>query len=172
MPSVWKRLVSFFLPVTVIVVVPTLLELKWPDSDILTLDRSWLKPALSAVAVSFILLGSTLMYKTIKLFHQVGKGTLAPWNATKHLVVLGPYRYVRNPMISGVLMNLLGLAIILNNKWVLLWAAFFFILNTVYFVVYEEPDLEKKFGDEYRQYKKKVRRWLPRIKPFIPTAST
>ena len=113
-----------------------------------------------------ILTGLTVMVLTIASFIRIGKGTLAPWSPTKKLVIKGLYRHVRNPMILGVLTVLLGEALSLWSKNILIWAGAFFLINTIYFIIYEEPDLESKFGEEYREYKKHVSRWLPRMTPF------
>ena len=110
--------------------------------------------------------GIFMLVYTISLFVRFGKGTLAPWSPTQNLVVIGPYRYCRNPMITGVLAILLGEAGFLNSVDILRWAGLFFIINTIYFIVKEEPDLEKRFGEDYRIYKRNVPRWMPRFTPF------
>ena len=110
--------------------------------------------------------GLSLFFYTVLLFKNIGKGTLAPWSEKQKLVVVGPYRYCRNPMISGVLFILIGETLILHSLPILIWAGCFFVINTVYFLVSEEPGLERKFGDDYRLYKKHVSRWLPRITPY------
>ena len=69
------------------------------------------------------------MQRTISLFARVGQGTLAPWDPTQRLVVLGPYRHVRNPMISGVLAILLGEAALLGSPPLLVWFGAFFAVN-------------------------------------------
>jgi protein-S-isoprenylcysteine O-methyltransferase Ste14 len=69
-------------------------------------------------------------------------------------------------MILGVLTVLLGEALALRSKSILIWAISFLIINTIYFITYEEPDLKEKFGDEYGKYKKHVSRWLPRLTPY------
>ena len=102
------------------------------------------------------------------MFANIGKGTLAPWAPAQHLVVVGIYRYMRNPMITGVLLSLLGEAIILSNYAVFLWFLFFFIGNHIYFIKSEEPDLLKRFGPEYVEYFENVPRWLPRSTPWTP----
>ena len=99
---------------------------------------------------------------TVALFAGVGQGTLAPWDPTTRLVVRGPYRHVRNPMISGVLAVLLGEAALFGSLAVLAWWAFVFALNAVYFVLVEEPGLRERFGAEYEAYAARVPRWLPR----------
>jgi protein-S-isoprenylcysteine O-methyltransferase Ste14 len=122
-----------------------------------------------------IIIGSAglfLFFYTVLLFKNIGKGTLAPWSEKQKLVVAGPYRYCRNPMISGVLFILIGEALMLRSLPILIWAGCFFVINTIYFLISEEPALEKKFGDDYRLYKKHVSRWLPRITPYDQNSST
>jgi len=103
---------------------------------------------------------------TVSSIIRIGKGTLAPWSPSEHLVIGGMYGYVRNPMILGVLTVLIGESVAILSYRILIWAVCFFVTNTIWFVVYEEPSLTKKFGEEYRQYKKNVPRWIPRLKPF------
>jgi len=98
----------------------------------------------------------------------LGKGTLAPWSPKQKLVVAGPYRYCRNPMITGVLCILSAEALFFHSADLLIWMGSFFVFNTLHFVIWEEPDLEEKFGNDYRVYKKHVPRWISRIKPFDP----
>ena len=116
--------------------------------------------------------GVFLFFYTVFLFKNIGKGTLAPWSEKQKLVVVGPYRYCRNPMISGVLFILISEALILHSLPILIWAGCFFVINTIYFLISEEPALEKKFGDDYKLYKKHVSRWLPRITPYHQNSST
>jgi protein-S-isoprenylcysteine O-methyltransferase Ste14 len=80
-----------------------------------------------------------------------------------NLVVRGPYRHVRNPMISGVLFILLGEAAITASGWLLLWFAIFFMLQATSIRLSEEPHLTRRFGDEYVIYRQHVPRWIPRI---------
>jgi protein-S-isoprenylcysteine O-methyltransferase Ste14 len=112
--------------------------------------------------------GLTVMVITISSFIRLGKGTLAPWAPPKNLVIRGPYRYVRNPMIIGVLTFLIGEAICFQSKIILVRAVCFFVINTIYFIIYEEPNLEDRFGENYCAYKKHVPRWLPRLAPYHP----
>jgi protein-S-isoprenylcysteine O-methyltransferase Ste14 len=111
-------------------------------------------------------LGVLLGYKTIALFATVGQGTLAPWDPPRRLVVQGPYRYVRNPMISGVLFILLGEAVLLGSVPLLLWFLAFFAVNALIMPLIEEPLLESRFGIDYVTYKQNVPRWIPRPKPW------
>src|SRR5256885_3459358 len=86
-------------------------------------------------------------------FTFAGRGTPAPIDPPKELVVRGLYRYLRNPMYVGILSLLLGEALLFESRALLLF--FLFV------VAYEEPALRRKFGDSYRQYCRDVSRWLP-----------
>ena len=156
MKKTFKQIISFILPITVLIIVPLWIEPDWTIHGGVTL----------VFGVLLVVLGLIMMSSTISSFIRIGKGTLAPWSPTKRLVIKGLYCYVRNPMILGVLTVLLGEALGLRSGNILLWAGAFFVVNTIYFVVYEEPNLEERFGDEYREYKKHVSRWLPRSTPY------
>jgi protein-S-isoprenylcysteine O-methyltransferase Ste14 len=129
---------------------------------------AWL-PALLGSAL--IVAGLGLMHRTISLFARVGMGTLAPWDPPTRLVVRGPYRHVRNPMITGVFSILLGEAALLGSVPILIWFAAFFAGNAIWMPVVEEPALEQRFGEDYREYKRHVPRWIPRPSPWTPGAS-
>lgn len=120
------------------------------------------------LGVALITAGVALWTWTVRLFARLGKGTLAPWDPTRRLVVAGPYAIVRNPMISAVLCVLLGEAVLWGSPALLVWFGAFFTINWVGFVVYEEPGLVRRFGDEYREYRRNVPRWLPRRTPWTP----
>jgi len=156
MARIVKNIISFILPVTVLILVPRWIENDWA-----------IKSNFHALMGGLVmLLGLSIMLVCISAFIRIGKGTLAPWSPPKNFVVTGLYRYVRNPMILGVLTILIGEAIAFNSIYVLQWAGAFFVINTVYFLVLEEPQLEERFGEDYRIYKKHVNRWLPRLTPF------
>lgn len=118
------------------------------------------------IGVLIGLSGLSLFVYTVLLFRKIGKGTLAPWTPTQKLVVDGPYRYCRNPMITGVFFILIGESLILHSTNILIWSGVFFLINTTYFVLKEEPDLHKRFGDEYLRYKRNVPRWIPKLTPY------
>jgi protein-S-isoprenylcysteine O-methyltransferase Ste14 len=153
-----KNILSFILPVTVLVFVPRWVEKNW-------IIQNTLQWVAGGIVAGF---GLTIMFLCISSFIRVGKGTLAPWSPPKKFVVVGLYRYVRNPMILGVIIVLLGEAIIFHSLPILKWAGYFFVINTIYFLIFEEPQLEGRFGQDYLTYKKKVGRWLPRLTPYEP----
>ena len=134
----------------------------------------WLKaiialPFNATITIPFIILFFTdnLSFSSgalpMLLFAKIGKGTLAPWAPTKKLVVSGPYSHVRNPMLSGVIMMIMGEAAVFASLGIFIWGAAFLIINTFYFKYSEEIGLEKRFGEEYARYKKNVPRWIPRL---------
>jgi protein-S-isoprenylcysteine O-methyltransferase Ste14 len=112
------------------------------------------------------LVGAGLFLYTVFLFRTQGKGTLAPWSPPQKLVIAGPYKYCRNPMITGVFFILLGEMAILHSTNILIWAGAFFLVNTIYFMLSEEPDLYERFGEDYLKYKAKVPRWIPKFNPY------
>lgn len=159
--SVWRHVLAIgVLPVTVTVVVPGLI-LRRGGAEV----AAW---PLAAVGVVLIALGLTLVAWTVALFARIGKGTLAPWDPTTRLVVVGPYRHVRNPMISGVLAVLLGEAAVFGSVPLLIWFGTAFAVNAVYFPLVEEPGLRQRFGEDYEVYCANVPRWLPRLRPWEP----
>jgi len=118
--------------------------------------------------IVILVIGLILFVSSLRRFAGEGKGTLAPWDPPRQLVVHGPYRYVRNPMISGVLFILLGEAMLLLSKGHLWWALTFFAINAVYIPLFEEPQLEGRFGESYKEYRRHVPRMLPRLSPWQP----
>ena len=118
------------------------------------------------VGCTLLIFGLSLAFWTMRLFATKGQGTAAPWNPPKNLVVEGPYRHVRNPMITSVLVMLISEAILLSSYVILALFVIFWLLNTIYFPLFEEKDLEKRFGDDYLKYKKNVPAWIPRITPW------
>jgi protein-S-isoprenylcysteine O-methyltransferase Ste14 len=121
-----------------------------------------------ALGAALLACGIALFAWTVGLFAGAGEGTLAPWDPTRRLVVLGVYRHVRNPMISGVLLVLLGEAALLGSWPVLAWAAVFFVANATYIPLVEERGLERRFGEEYRVYRRNVPAWIPRARAWQP----
>ncbi|MCE9645771.1 MAG: isoprenylcysteine carboxylmethyltransferase family protein [Chloroflexi bacterium] len=115
----------------------------------------------------FVWVGFTFFVWCVNLFAIIGQGTLAPWDPTRRLVVSGPYRHVRNPMISAVAMMLIGQSLFWGSWVIGLWAGIFILINHFYFIFSEEPGLEKRFGESYLRYKANVPRWIPRLRPWM-----
>ncbi|HEX3546663.1 MAG TPA: isoprenylcysteine carboxylmethyltransferase family protein [Mycobacterium sp.] len=168
----WRHVLSFLLaPVTMTVVIPALIL--WPDVRLPDFD-SPLTIGLAIIGCVLIAGGVVMLFWTVYLFDRVGKGTLGVGEVLGqpvNLVVRGPYRHVRNPMISGVLAILLGEAAVAASGWLLLWFAIFFAVLTTVIQVWEEPHLTKRFGDEYVNYRRNVPRWIPRVSAWEPSAA-
>lgn len=120
------------------------------------------------VGIALIGCGFGVWLWTVRLLSRIGKGTLAPWDPTSRLVVAGPYRHMRNPMITAVVTVLIGEGLLFGSVWILAWAALFVACNQVFFLLSEEPGLERRFGEEYRAFKRNVPRWVPRRRPWTP----
>ena len=164
--SLINQVKSFILPVTVLLIIPA--GILWATGFRIGWGLGWPLDAVVVLAGS-VLMGSGLYYlfMTILLFINIGKGTLAPWSPTKKLVIIGPYRHVRNPMVASVIIILLGQSIAFGSTWIFIWFLLFFGINHIYFLNSEEPALERRFGGEYLTYKKNVPRWIPRLRPWI-----
>jgi protein-S-isoprenylcysteine O-methyltransferase Ste14 len=153
------------LPGTVLFIIPAVVLLILQDSkfepQIASPARIWFWLAFLAGSV-----GVALSVWTTALFMKFGQGTPAPWDPPRQLIIRGPYRYVRNPMITGVLLMLSAEALLLQSWPIAAWMMLFFIGNAIYFPLVEEKGLEKRFGNEYRDYKANVPRWIPRLRPW------
>jgi protein-S-isoprenylcysteine O-methyltransferase Ste14 len=153
------------LPVTVGGVIPALIVWRTDEAGI----GSGLALVPEAAGVLLLALGHALVVGTVVLFAKVGEGTLAPWDPTRRLVVRGPYRRVRNPMISGVLFIVLGEAALLRSVPLLIWFGAVLVVNAIYLPLVEEPGLVRRFGHDYEAYRANVPRWLPRLRPWDPS---
>ncbi|OBK50382.1 isoprenylcysteine carboxylmethyltransferase family protein [Mycobacterium sp. 1081908.1] len=166
----WRHLMSVLLfPVTVTLVVPALIVLpagvRWPQFG------APATAALVTVGCVLIAAGLGLMVWTNVLFDRVGEGTLGlgpVMGEPVHLVVRGPYRHVRNPMITGVLCILLGEAALTGSGALLTWFAIFLTFQATAIWFWEEPHLVRRYGHEYADYKRHVPRWIPRITAWDP----
>jgi protein-S-isoprenylcysteine O-methyltransferase Ste14 len=161
----WRHPISFLLfPVTMTLVVPALIVL--PAGVRLPHLGTALTVGVVTVGCLLIAAGLGLLIWTVVLFHRVGRGTLGlgrVMGEPVHLVVRGPYRHVRNPMITGVLCILLGEAAITASGALLAWFAIFLASQVTVIPFWEEPHLVGRFGSEYVDYRRNVPRWIPRI---------
>ncbi len=114
---------------------------------------------------TLIVLGGIGLLDSFVRFAVQGVGTPAPVFPTRHLVVSGLYRYVRNPMYVAVVSTILGQGLILGNVRLLEYGMLVWLLFHVFVIVYEEPTLRESFGSEYRTFCAEVPRWIPRFTP-------
>ncbi|MDV3126597.1 isoprenylcysteine carboxylmethyltransferase family protein [Mycobacterium sp. 21AC1] len=163
----WRHLVSVLIaPATMTVFIPALIAwltgLRAPD---LSTTSGLL---LAVVGAAFVAVGLWFLTWTVLLFDRVGEGTLAIGSPV-HLVLRGPYRHVRNPMMTAVFCIQLGTAIATASPWLFGWFALFVTLVTIAIPAVEEPHLHKRFGAEYEAYRRHVPRWIPRVTPWAQT---
>jgi protein-S-isoprenylcysteine O-methyltransferase Ste14 len=128
--------------------------------------RGKLEPTASAawlVGLLPLALGIGLYFWCAGTFTFIGKGTPAPIDAPKVLVVQGPYRWVRNPMYIAVLLVILGQAIVFGSWLLVGYALLFCVVVHTFVVLVEEPSLREQFDGSYDDYLRHVHRWLPRL---------
>jgi protein-S-isoprenylcysteine O-methyltransferase Ste14 len=139
-------------PTLVAGLVPWLLT-RWEADD---------QPAgLKVLGVLVMIVGGALVLETTARFAFQGRGTPAPWAPPERFVERGSYRFVRSPMYLGVLLLVVGQGLLLGREVLYLWAAGAWVMFTAFLVLYEEPQLRRRFGDDYDDYRRRVRRWLP-----------
>lgn len=155
------------LPFTVAVLIPIWLARR--DDIRLSVAETPMMLLVQACGVASLAVGLTLFATSLRRFAVEGKGTLAPWDPPARLVLTGPYRYVRNPMISGVLFVLLAEALILRSRVHAEWFLVFLVVNAIYIPLLEEPMLVARFGEPYREYCRHIHRFWPRWHPWSPS---
>ena len=111
--------------------------------------------------------GAALVLETTTRFAFQGRGTPAPWAPPERFVERGSYRFVRSPMYLGVILLVVGQGLLLGREVLYLWAVGAWLMFTTFLVFYEEPQLRRRFGDSYDDYRRRVHRWLP-TRPRTP----
>jgi protein-S-isoprenylcysteine O-methyltransferase Ste14 len=119
---------------------------------------------LSYLAFPLWLIGLVMLIWCFWDFLVKGKGTPAPADPPKELVVVGFYRYVRNPMYVGVLATIIGHFLWFGYWNLLIYAVIVFLAFHTFVTLYEEPTLKRQFGAAYEDYLKRVPRWIPRFR--------
>ncbi len=129
----------------------------------------WFSPV--AIMAAIVILSGILVLLDAFIRFARADGTPAPPMPTVHLVVVGPYRYVRNPMYLAVLAIILGQALLFGSGAALVYAGIVLLAVVSFVRGYEEPTLELQYGDEYRDYRRNVRGWIPRVRPWDGAAA-
>lgn len=114
------------------------------------------------VGATLAALGAALAIWCVGAFVSIGKGTPAPFDPPRHLVVRGPYQFVRNPMYSGAALIVAGSSLYYRSLALLVYGTAFLFMAHAFVVLYEEPTLRRTFGPEYTAYCARVHRWWPR----------
>jgi protein-S-isoprenylcysteine O-methyltransferase Ste14 len=128
-----------------------------------------LPPRFGPVAAGLLVLGLAGLAWCVWAFYTSGKGTLAPWSPPRHLVTHGLYRYSRNPMYCSVLLLLAGWAVLFGSTGLAWYTAAVAIAFHMRVVLGEEPWLEHTHGQEWLNYKGRVRRWFGRVRGLSPS---
>ena len=149
----WLRAAAFFLiaPFPLVVVVPEIITGDW-SARVGVTGR--------VAAIALFATGLAILVWCFRDFVVRGRGTPAPYDPPRALVVQGLYRFTRNPMYLGIVIALLGEAIWTWSGALLLYAALVGLAFHLRVVIYEEPKLTELFGDEFGEYRGRVRRWL------------
>lgn len=155
MTAVKTLLWSIFVPGTITVFVPSLLLSSRFDSFRINLSHY------RFLGLIPFLIGVMIYIWCAWDFTFIGKGTPAPFDPPKQLVVKGPYQYVRNPMYVFVALALIGEATFFETTILVLVVAVVIPFIHLWVVLYEEPTLRRKFGESYERYCQRVSRWLP-----------
>ena len=116
---------------------------------------------LRILGVALLLVGGALVVETTARFALQGRGTPAPWAPPERFVERGSYRFVRSPMYLGVILLILGQALLLGREILYAWAVVAWVIFELSLVTWEEPQLRRRFGESYDDYRRRVRRWLP-----------
>lgn len=166
MKNFLRHLSSLIAPVTSVIILPYLILLDQYAGT----RQAWFPPPLALRVLGLLvgLAGLILAVLTIRMFMRISQGTIMPWDPSRRLITGSLYAHVRNPMILSLLVLMVGEALLFASAGIAILAAVFFVVNSVYFIMSEEPGLEKRFGHEYAEYKANVPRWLPRLKPWKP----
>jgi protein-S-isoprenylcysteine O-methyltransferase Ste14 len=97
-------------------------------------------------------------------FTSIGRGTPAPFDPPRQLVVQGPYRFIRNPMYLGAGIALAAAALYYGSISLFGYAVIFLLITHIFVVLYEEPTLRQTFGQDYEAYCNRVNRWWPKAR--------
>lgn len=119
--------------------------------------------AAGAAGAAVTVAGALLAVSCVVTFAVVGRGTPAPFDPPRRLVVRGPYSFVRNPMYLGAGLALAGAALVYRSLALAAYAGLFAGAVHLFVRLYEEPALARAFPAGYEDYRRRVPRWVPRF---------
>lgn len=123
-------------------------------------------PIVRILATLFLFLFSLLGLASCYSMSVWGEGTPLPTDSTRRLVVVGPYRYVRNPMAIAGPMQAIMVGILLHSPFTVLYALAGMVIWDKGMRAWEESDLEARFGEDYNRYREQVRCWIPTLRGY------
>ena len=151
----FKNLVfTLLVPGTVGVVIP-----------LTTFSHNDITPMSIGLGALLLVFGTSVYLWCLWDFGTTGRGTPAPIDAPKQLVVRGLYRYSRNPMYTGVLAVILGFSVLFRSTTIAIYGVCVAAAFSLIVLFYEEPHLKRIFGSSYETYCSEVSRWIPIRKP-------
>jgi len=158
-PAIGTLVFVLVVPGTVVGIVPFLLS-RW----VVALPFfGW--ELLRWLGVGLIAGAAPIFLDFVVRFAREGRGTPAPIAPTRHLVVHGSFRYVRNPGYIAVVSLLVGQGLLFGSAAIILYASLVALVFDLFVLAYEEPTLRRQFGKEYEDYCRAVPRWIPRLRP-------
>ena len=151
-----RTLVWLILPVFVVAVVPHWLYHRFDQV------QPWRWGLWQWVGLWLIGNGLGLAGWCMNLFNVLGRGTPLPFDPPRQFVAAGPYRFVRNPMMLGAFLVMVGEALMFRSRVLWVYLAGLMTAAHLFVCLWEEPDLTRRFGQPYRDYRQRVPRWIPR----------
>lgn len=152
---IWRALAAFL-------ALPGVFAIAVPIAWILLTGGELAAPAMVAGGGVVWIVGVVGLLWCVRDFFVIGRGTLAPWDPARALVVVGLYRVSRNPMYVSVLLVLAGWAVAFGSLALGVYGAVVAVAFHLRVVLGEEPYLEREFGGQWRGYRARVPRWLGR----------
>jgi len=163
----WRHIKGFLaFPFMGIVLVPSILLFLVSGLDIgWGLEPPW-SHATTVAGILLMVVGVYMVLAPTFLFARFGGGTVAHFDPPERFVLMGLYRYMRNPLVVGVIITVIGEALVFGARSLLVMAVLLVPINHLAIVKEEEPKLVERFGGDYRTYMENVPRWLPRLSPW------
>lgn len=128
------------------------------DPEIGGVLPGWIRP----LGIVLMVVGAAVAVSCVAVFVARGRGTPAPFDPPRAFVARGPYKYVRNPMYVGGLGVLAGFGLYQRSLSILIFALVLLLAVHLFVLLYEEPGLERRFGQSYVEYKRSINRWIPK----------
>ena len=123
-------------------------------------------PWVHGIGIALIVLGATIAFFCTAAIFTPGSSRPAPYDAGGTFTIAGPYCFVRNPFMLGVILALWGEAILLGRIVMMLYAVLLTWAIHLWVIFYEEPSLTKSLGKQYKDYQSSVPRWVPQFRKY------